>query len=363
MAKKITNPEVLNLIINSINTGLCDTEIRNDIIHLSRNAIRRIATENGILGILTKNAIRYKSERISKLLSKDRLKFSIELDLIYGNVVVECINAGGILQDIKRIMEDVPSKQVLHFLKYKNLDVKRRENSKKYIAEQSKINGRKAIPITKGIALKSITPQVISRFSELKCELIYKQRVYGALKLEFGFGEQKCKQLCKLYGYPENNPQTGKLNSMYGKSPGKGAGMGVKCWVLFNGIKYFCRSSLELKVMCYLNDNGDKFQISKHRIPYTDDTNVDRTYCPDIVVNNKIYEIKPYNMLKIKLNVLKLEALKNYCEKHGLLYGGYLTEMNVNLTKYDLKYITTLIDAGKIIIDSLNLEKLKRNII
>ena len=361
MAKKITDQKTIDTIITSINSGLGETEIVK--YSIGRKPIRRIAEEYGLTYKLKCNNSIYKSKCLVEAGQNNRHKICLELDKKYESLIVNCLDSGGILNDIIYIMKGVPHKQILSYLRYKKLDVLRRENSKKYITEQSKINGRKAIPITKGVDLKPITPEIISRFEELKKTLVYKWKVYNALKTEFGFGERKYYQLCKLYGHPENNPQTGKLNPMYGKSPGKGAGIGVKCWVLFDGIKYFCRSSLELKVMCYLNDNGEKFQVSKHRIAYTDDNGVNRTYCPDIVVNNKIYEIKPYNMLKIKLNVLKSEALKTYCEKFGILYGGYLTEMNVNLTKYDLKYLIALIDSGKIIIDTLNLEKLKRNII
>lgn len=361
MAKKITDQKTIDTIIVSINVGLSETEIVKSSI--GRKPIRRIATEYGLSERLKYNNSIYKSKRLVEFRQNNRHKICLELDKKYESLILKCLDSGGILKNIISIMKGVPHKQILYYLKYKKLDVLRKENSKKFVVIQSQINGRKAIPITKGVDLKPITPEIIKRFEELKTQLIYKQRVYDALKNEFGFGERKYYQLCKLYGYPENNPQTGKLNPMFGKSPGKGAGIGVKCWILFDGIKYFCRSSLELKVMCYLNDNGEKFQISKHRISYIDDSGIDRTYCPDIVINNKIYEIKPYNMLKIKLNLLKSEALKKYCKKYNLLYGGYLTELNTDITKYDLKYLTALIVSGKIIIDTLNLEKLKRNII
>jgi len=361
MAKKVTDAQTIDTIISSIHDGLSETEIFQ--LKIGRKPIRRIANEFNLVDKLKYNNIKYKSNQLSEYaLAKRNIKL-IELDKIYGMLVLESINNGGILQDVKNIMKNISHKQVLYFLKYKNLDIQRKENSKNYINIQSKINGRKAIPITRGVELKPITSKIIKRFEELKHKLKYKQQVYNTLKNEFGFGSVKCKQLCEKYGYPKNNPQTGRLNPMYGKSPGKNAGIGVKCWILNDGIKYFCRSSLELRIMCHLIFNNITFQISKHRIKYKDDMGIGRTYCPDIVIGNSIYEIKPYNMLPIRLNVLKSEALKEYCSRFNLKYGGYLTENDIDISKYDINFISTLINSGKIIIDNKNLEKLKRNII
>lgn len=136
-----------------------------------------------------------------------------------------------------------------------------------------------------------------------------------------------------------------------------------------DGVKYFCRSSLELQVLCYFIEHGYKFQISKHRIPYVNDEGICRTYCPDIVINDIdsglpiIYEIKPHAMILLRKNQVKNNAAREYCKRFGLVWGNFITERSFDLTKYDSSYIMNLIGNKSIIIDEKNIEKLKRNII
>lgn len=368
MANKISNIETILRIIDLIHDGYGDTFIRSEL-QIGRKPIHRIAKDYGVLKELKYNNQFYKTNKYREISNYKRLIYYKNLDLLYGKSVDIIVKNGGILNDIIKIMVGVPHKKILGFLEYKNVNEIRKQNSKEYVSNIARINGRKSALTLSNKELKPITPEIVKRFTILKDILKYKQKVYDALKEEFGFGEKKCHQLCKRYGYPLDNPQTGELNPMYGKSPGKNAGIGVKCWLLHGGIKYFCRSSLELKVMCYFIDKKIPFQISKHRIPYIDDGGNKRTYCPDVVItdNDKmvphLYEIKPHMMTFIRNNVIKSNAAKEYCKKFGMEYGWFITEKRLDLAKYNLQYIMDMIDDKIVNIDDKNLEKLKRNII
>lgn len=284
------------------------------------------------------------------------------IDEKHGNLLRELIidkKCG--FEHIKRIT-GIPTKRLIRYLEFSNLRNVCIQNGLYNSREIAKINGKKSALKLKGIPIKCITPEIIVRFEELKTQLVYKERVYRKLKEEFNFGEKKCKQLCEKYGYPKDNPQTGNLNPMYGKSPSKLAGIGVKCHFYHAGAVYFCRSLLELKIFLYLADNNIRFQLSKHRVKYTLN-NVERTYCPDIIINDiEICEIKPTPLVNRPENILKLEALKKYCDEYKLKCR-VITEKDFSLHKYEnIRYIENLIEEKRLIIDSPNLEKLKRNI-
>jgi hypothetical protein len=330
--------------------------------HVTIKVIERISKKIGLLNQLKINSKKCKSALLIENGKRNRIDVMKNIDILYGNKIKSIIDSGGILNTLKTQIK-LPVKQLNYYLDYKGWNIIRKENSKKYIGNIARENGKKAAITLSGVPLTPLTPKIINRFCELKSKLLYKQKVYDALKKEFGLWGRKTKQLCEKYGYPLDNPQTGKLNPMFGKSPGKNAGIGVKCWVLINGNRFFCRSSLELKVMCYLNDKKTGFQISRHRVPYIDERGLDKTYCPDIVIDNTIYEIKPYNMLQIKSNIVKSNALKEYCHKFGLTYGGYITETRIYLSKYNFSYFKELICQDLLIIDNINLNKLNRNII
>ena len=68
-------------------------------------------------------------------------------------------------------------------------------------------------------------------------------------------------------------------------------------------------------------------------------------------------------MIDMRINQIKAKAAEQYCHKFGLLWGGFLTERTLDLTRYDLTYIMERIQAQLIIMDNKNIEKLKRNIV
>lgn len=66
-------------------------------------------------------------------------------------------------------------------------------------------------------------------------------------------------------------------------------------------------------------------------------------------------------MVDLPLNKIKQQSLKKYCKDYKIGYGGFITEDTFDISKYsDFKYIEKLISGGSLIIDEVNLNKLKR---
>lgn len=141
---------------------------------------------------------------------------------------------------------------------------------------------------------------------------------------------------------------TGKNNPMYGKSPSLLSGIGISGWILHNNEKYFFRSSLEMRVFLYLIEKNIDFKLSKHRISYVDN-NVNKTYNPDIVIDNIIYEIKPLQRIKLKSVKTKQKAAERYCNKFALKYQ-FITENTFNLSNITFDKVDSMIDSGVIIL-------------
>jgi len=357
MKKTIVDEQKL---INFINCGMGQVDIANSML-IGIKPIHRIAKANGVYNKLKENNQLYKSNKSKQDVDNRHYFQNLNVHDTFGEKIRNGIqNEGYTTYDVWKLI-NIPIKQVNNYLIFVGLYDIAVENGKKKKAKLARVNGKLSALTLKNKELKPITPEIIKRFEELKFRLIYKEMVYKQLKKEFGFGEKKCKQLCERYGYPKDNPQTGKLNPMYGKSPGKEAGIGVKCHINRVGNIYFCRSTLELKIFLYLMENNIKFAPSKHRIKYKM-KNIHRTYCPDIVINGiEICEIKPYKLLTTDENVLKYNALKEYCKEYNLTCK-YITENTFDISKYNLEYIENFINKKIITIDDKNHDKLKRNI-
>ena len=361
MKKTIVDENKLIELIKMGN-GLVDI---SKILNIGFKSIYRISKNYYLYDKLKENNQLYKHRKIEEVkeLTKKRYnELNLYINMKFGENIRECIiNKNYTTNDVWKQIK-LPRKQVIRYLMFYNLYDTAVLNGKKKQAMIARECGKLSALTLTGVPLKPITDGIVKRFEQLKSILIYKEMVYRELKKEFGFGEKKCKQLCELYGYPKDNPQTGRLNPMYGKSPGKGAGIGIKCHINCNGNIYFCRSSLELKIFIYLLENNIKFAPSRHRIKYKMG-GINRTYCPDIVINDvEICEIKPYKLLTIVENVLKYSVLKKYCNEYNLKCK-YITENTFDLSKLNLAYIDELINKKIIDIDDKNYEKLKRNIL
>lgn len=349
------------LIIDDIKIGN-NWETLSGKYNKTYRQLHRLSLKFGVLDIFKKNNTNIKIEKMHLAKNVRHAEINDSIHKKYGKQIIDdiCINKFTI-SDIKRKYK-LPSKQINRYLDSINYKHVAATNGKKKVSEFAKINGKKSAIQLKGKELKPITPEIVGRFKELKRSLKYKEKVYVALKTEFGFGSKKAKQLCEKYGYPEDNPQTGNLNPMYGKSPSVKSGIGVKCHIVINGNLYFCRSTLELKIFLYLRDNNIKFIPSKHRVKYKY-KDKERTYLPDIVLEDQnVCEIKPAALVNLDLNLIKMNALQTYCDMNSLSCR-FITENDYDLTVYsDIHVYDKLINSGELIIDSINYEKLKRNI-
>ena len=114
---------------------------------------------------------------------------------------------------------------------------------------------------------------------------------------------------------------SGKNNSMYGKSSPQGSGNGWSGW--YKG--WFFRSLKELSYMInVIEKNSSKWRTAETkdlRIPYIDYKGDDRTYTADFLVDEKeLIEVKP-DKLKSSITVrAKAKAARKFCKKQGLIY-------------------------------------------
>jgi hypothetical protein len=350
-----------DLIINNIKNK-AGSHYLMDEYRLSYSQLHKLSKKRGVLDIFKLNNREFaKKKRLENTkYNHDQINKIIDQTCgskIYKSVIYKKYTTGDLKNKFK-----LPTKKLIRFLKYKKIYDVAIRNGKEKIGSLARINGKLSRLTLKGIELKPITPEIVEKFEYYKTTLVYKQKVYDAIKKEFGFGDKKIKQLCQRFGYPKDNPQSGQLNPMYGKSPSKKSGVGIKSHLMANGKLYFCRSLLELKIYLYMLDNNLKFVQSKHRVKYRIN-GVDKTYCPDIVMGDStICEIKPSALINLKENQLKFESLKKYCSSVKLKCK-FITENDFDLKKYsEWTIFKKLIDDGILIIDTNNLEKLKRNL-
>lgn len=298
------------------------------------------------------------SEHNAKLRKERILKFYEE----YGDAFEKCIESGYSIGDLKVEFPTASHRLLWYCIGYSNLTDLVKHNNKAKRQKTARFNGKKSAITLKGIPLKPVSDEIIEWYKNCVDSGMYKMEVMNLLKQKFGYGRKKYGQLVELYGSPKKNPQSGKLNPMYGKSPGNNAGNGIKAWVVYGGNKLFCRSLLELRIFLFLIDNNIKFEISKHRIKYKNN-NTEYTYCPDItfVDTNVIAEVKPDKLVNTELNTIKFNAARNYCNKYGLGFD-IITENTYDISKFDLSYINTYISKGIVIIDDVEYERLKQNL-
>jgi len=228
------------------------------------------------------------------------------------------------------------------------------------IIKKNAFDNLKKIEKLSNHSVKKIEDKHIKLYKKMLEQNKTKSQIVKTFVKKYNFGHKKVEDLAGLYGKPNKQKQSGKNNPMYGKSPSIKAGIGTKGWVINKkGEKIFFRSSLEMKVFLFLIENNVEFLLSKHRINYKLNKK-ERTYCPDIVIGNVIYEIKPKQMVSLKENQIKFKALENYCKRFNLKCGFY-TEEDFDYV-LDAEKIEKLILEDKIILDKKNKEKILRNL-
>lgn len=339
--------------------GITQLMVRNSFGLRSKKAIQRIAKQLNLSKKLRDNNRKYKDSQVSKIAHRKRNEtLQNNLKKMSDEVRFLVMEKSFTTYDLHKKL-GTPPKQMALVLKHLGLYERCIANGEEKIRRTARTNGKKSADVLSGVELKPITQEIIDRFVELKSSGMYKTQVYAKMETEFGFGDKKVRQLCERFGYPSENPQSGKLNPMYGKSPSKKSGIGVKGWIFIDGKRIFFRSSLELAVYSYLKANGIRFELSEHRIKYNYN-GIQRTYNPDIVVGTTVCEIKPSSMVSLPENVAKHSALIDYCKRFSL-QPNIITEKTYDISSYaTLNNIDTEIKDGSILIDETNLNKLKK---
>lgn len=132
------------------------------------------------------------------------------------------------------------------------------------------------------------------------------------LTFEKIFGEIKAKQIKASL----SKKQSGELNAAYGKVY-ENCGIS-RCQGTYLGIRF--RSKYELSFLVHLTKMGTDMNRVKSepffvRYMYN---NKQRTYRPDFMIDNVVYEIKPSNLLEYKENPFKFASALQHCNEHGL---------------------------------------------
>lgn len=286
-----------------------------------------------------------------------RLNRLAEVKKTYGVDIKKMVFSGATVGEIVSFTK-YPKKTIIYYLQSEGLMDTCDTNWKNKRAELAKVNGRQSRKVLMGVPLKPLNDNIKEWFRAQVVAGKFKWQIRKELQDKFGYGEKKYYQLCREFGTPLSNPHTGENNPMFGKSPSKSSGIGVKGWVFINGNKVFFRSSLELKVFLYLESAGIIFIPAVHRVSY-EHLGVKKTYLPDIVIGNTVYEIKPSSMLNTELVILKFDALKNYCTKFNLSCD-FITESTYPMAKLIKSNVDSLIEKNKLVIDQKNYNKLMR---
>lgn len=360
-AKIIISKKEEEIIINLINKNYSVSEISKYLNNkYSEKKLKRFSSEIGLFEKLKDNTWKKRNVLLTEFNKNRRLENMKKLESLYKEKVISLLNSGGIYKDVCNVL-NVSDKQVVDFLTYIGYRDIQLLNSKLNTQKLSSENWRRNALKIKGKPLKPLSDELISEYIKLKDSGVYPKEIIQIFKDKFNCTQIQYKWCRKLFGAPTHNPQSGKLNPMYGKPTPHGSGIGVKGWILYDDIRIFFRSTLELKIYMFLLENNIEFVLSKHRIEYIFN-DVARTYNPDICIGNNIFEIKPSALLMSENVKAKMNALQNYCNIFKLKCD-FITEKTYDISKYTKEYILDLISKNKIqLVNESNLEKLKRTL-
>jgi hypothetical protein len=118
----------------------------------------------------------------------------------------------------------------------------------------------------------------------------------------------------------QSNNNKGSNNSMFGKPPPHGSGIGWSGW--YKG-KFF-RSLLELSyIVNVLEKTGHTWQTGEQKkfsIQYTNYNGTIRNYYSDFIVENQMIECKPTSLWNSKAVQEKANAAIKFCKQHNMTY-------------------------------------------
>lgn len=167
------------------------------------------------------------------------------------------------------------------------------------------------------------------RFTDTQRDALYKWTTgrKGQSNKEF-YGEDKAAEISKklsLKSSGENNP-------MYGKPSPKGSGHSISGWYK----TFYFRSLLELAFI-FEHENEDIRSAENIAIQYVDENTHKRTYHPDFIIGNCIYEIKAEWAKSLDNNVRKFLAASEFCQKNNYIFNVKTENDIMPLLKEKLK--------------------------
>lgn len=133
---------------------------------------------------------------------------------------------------------------------------------------------------------------------------------------------------------------SGEKNPMFGKPSPTGSGNGWSGWYK----DFYFRSLLELSFLVR-NENLKLKSAEGMSIKYSNFAGTIRSYHPDFICDNVIFEIKPKRLCGTADNKSKFSAAEKWCKENGFLFK-VLTEEDVEKLSFD--EIKELHDSNKI---------------
>lgn len=164
---------------------------------------------------------------------------------------------------------------------------------------------------------------------------MYNRSIYSVWLEKYGkeIADEKMEELKKK----RSKNSTGKNNPMYGKPAPIGSGNGISGW--YKG--WYFRSLRELSFVLDCEEKGISWvgidNTKKFRIKYLSEDGIERSYCPDFLINNEtIVEIKPKELRFLDSVLRKETAAKIWAAANGFKYE--ILDIEINKIKIDDLY-------------------------
>jgi len=164
--------------------------------------------------------------------------------------------------------------------------------------------------------------------------------------------EEADKKLEKFKKHRKETAKRGVLCHSYGKAPPRGTGNGWKGWYK----DFFFRSLRELTFVLSLDKQKIEWKTGetlKYNIKYNF-MGAEKTYRPDFIVGDTLYEIKPTRLINSPNVLAKTEAAQKFCAENNLKYiitdikiDASLILLNISKIKFDKRYVDRFLDFCK----------------
>ena len=199
-------------------------------------------------------------------------------------------------------------------------------------------------------AWENKTPEELKEFGQKKSQPKEKNGMYGKTPYDIWLEKYGKEEADKRYSsWRESKIRTalrGEANPSFGRPPPHGTGNGWKS--RYKG--FYCRSLRELTFLISLDEQNVVWRGAENiRIKYLLNSEI-KTYAPDFLVGNTIYEIKPIKLHNSKIVQAKASGAIDYCNNNNLEYK--LIDVTINFLKIKEQY-----EIGNVIFDKRYEEK------